>query len=111
MNGAWARSGASEPPAPQQRQQQQQEAPRSSSAYANANGAGRRGVVGSIRSLLNGGEEGVEVEQGRKLRELEREYRDVVRRSASASEGSTPTTTTTGQMEGVVGPQAVETTA
>lgn len=54
-------------------------------------------------------------EQTRKLREIEREYGDVVRRSASASEGSTPTTTT-GQMEGVVGaavgrPQAVETTA
>lgn len=126
VNGGWAGSRASEPPpAPFQQQQQQREEvqPRSSSAYC-ANGASRRGVVGSIRSLLNnGGEEAVEAEQARKLGEIEREYGDVVRRSgsasasasASASEGSTPTTG--GQMEGVVvgaavgGPQAVETTA
>ena len=103
MNGGgWAGSRASEPPSALQ--------PRSSSA-SYVSGGSRRGVVGSIRSLLNGGEEGGEQEQTRKLREIEREYGDVVKRSASASasEGSTPTTT--GQMEGVAGPQAVETTA
>ena len=111
---------ASEPPGQYHYQHQQQQAPPRPSA---AGKTGSRHGVGSIRSLLNGGEEGGEAveeeeeEQGRKLREIEREYGDVVKRagsasaSASASEGGTPVVV--GQIEGMAGGGAnvVETTA